>query len=106
MKLPADKPLGLDLNQFQQREIPPALTGKKDLEIINEIMEKHETLLGVMQKRLGNVQYIQRLWDQGNITSSLNCLSMMHDPSIVMDVLNNTFAENQKVDQLTYENIA
>jgi hypothetical protein len=31
---------------------------------------------------------------------------MMNDQSIVMDVLNNTFAENQKIDVLNYENIA
>lgn len=31
---------------------------------------------------------------------------MMNDPSIVMDVLNNTFAENIKVESLNYENIA
>jgi hypothetical protein len=31
---------------------------------------------------------------------------MMNDTSIVMDVLNNTFAENQKIDSLNYENIA
>lgn len=31
---------------------------------------------------------------------------MMNDTSIVMDVLNNTFAENLKVDVLNYENIA
>lgn len=31
---------------------------------------------------------------------------MMNDTSIVMDVLNNTFAENQKVDILNFENIA
>jgi con80 domain of Katanin len=31
---------------------------------------------------------------------------MMNDQSIVMDVLNNTFSENQKVEALNYENIA
>jgi katanin p80 WD40 repeat-containing subunit B1 len=45
-------------------------------------------------------------WNKGSITSALNALSMMNDTSIVMDVLNNTFAENQKVDSLNYENIA
>ncbi len=31
---------------------------------------------------------------------------MMNDTSIVMDLLNYTFAENQKIDTLNYENIA
>ena len=31
---------------------------------------------------------------------------MMNDTSTAMDLLNNTFAENQKVDTLNYENIA
>lgn len=31
---------------------------------------------------------------------------MMNDTSVMMDVLNNTFAENLKVDILNYENIS
>jgi hypothetical protein len=31
---------------------------------------------------------------------------MMNDPSIVMDVLNHTFSDGQKIDSLNYENIA
>lgn len=30
----------------------------------------------------------------------------MNDASVVMDILNNTFAENLKVESLNYENIA
>lgn len=31
---------------------------------------------------------------------------MMNDASVVMDILNNTFAENLKIDSLNFENIA
>lgn len=52
------------------------------------------------------IKTILNWWDKGSITSALNALSMMNDAGIVMDVLNNTFAENQKIDVLNYENIA
>lgn len=77
-----------------------------DLQIINEIMEQHTTLVGVVQKRVNCIKTILNWWDKGNITSALNALSMMNDAGIVMDVLNNTFADNQKIDVLNYENIA
>ena len=41
-----------------------------------------------------SIKVILNWWNKGNVTSALNALSMMNDTSIVMDVLNNTFAEN------------
>lgn len=55
---------------------------------------------------MNNINVIQNWWNKGNITSAINALNMMNDTSIVMDVLNNTFAENLKVDLLNYENIS
>jgi katanin p80 WD40 repeat-containing subunit B1 len=69
-------------------------------------MEQHGTLIGVMQRRMSSIKVIQTYWSKGSITSALNALNMMNDTSIVMDLLNNTFAENQKIDTLNYENIA
>ena len=69
-------------------------------------MEQHSTLVGVVQRRISSIKMILNWWNKGNITSALNALSMMNDTSIVMDVLNNTFAENQKIDSLNYESIA
>ena len=57
-------------------------------------MESHSTLVGVIQRRMSSIKVILNWWNKGNITSALNALSMMNDTSIVMDVLNNTFAEN------------
>jgi hypothetical protein len=69
-------------------------------------LENHGTFLGVMQKRLSNIKVVQNYWVKGSITSALNALSMMNDPSMVMDLLNSTFAENSRIDNLNYENIA
>ena len=89
IKAPSDKPLGLDLNNFAQQA-----PQKKDLEIINEVMEQHTTLVGVVQRRMSSIKVILNWWNKGNITSAINALNMMNDMSVVMDVLNNTFAEN------------
>jgi len=69
-------------------------------------MEQHSILIGVVNRRIQSIKVIQNWWTKGNITSAINALNMMNDTSIVMDVINNTFAENQKVDMLNYENIA
>ena len=90
VRTPSDQPIGLDLNNFMQSSAPQ----KKDLEIINEIMEQHRCLVGVMQRRVGSINVILNWWNKGNITSAINALNMMNDMSVVMDVINNTFAEN------------
>eukprot|EP00347_Sterkiella_histriomuscorum_P009360 403341515 len=104
VKSPYDKPIGIDMNSFDvdKSQAPQ----KRDLEIINECMGNHATLVSVMQRRTNQVNIIQNWWTKGNITSAINALNMMNDTSTVMDVVNNTFAENQKVDILNYENIS
>lgn len=69
-------------------------------------MEQHTTFVGVVQRRMSSIKVILNWWNKGNITSAINALNMMNDVSVVMDVINNTFAENQKIDMLNYENIA
>lgn len=101
-----DKPLGLELKNFDQDTAGGDTAKKRELEIINEVMEQHSTLIGVVNRRINSIKVIQSWWGKGNITSAINALNMMNDTSIVMDVLNNTFADNQKVDALNYENIA
>lgn len=54
VKAPADKPMGLDLKQFEQS----STTNKVDLIMINELMDQHNTIIGVMQRRLGNIKVI------------------------------------------------
>lgn len=62
VRLPADKPIGLDMKQFEQVDPMAAVMGnsqnKRDLEIINELMEQHNTLVGVLSRRLSSVKVI------------------------------------------------
>ena len=61
VKVPADRPIGLDMNQFVENENNNAGAGQnrgKDLEVINEIMEQHSILVGVLQRRLSSVKVI------------------------------------------------
>lgn len=69
-------------------------------------MENHSTYTGVLQRRLSSIKMILNWWNKDQMTSALNALSMINDKSIVMDVLNNAFAENQKIEALNYDNIA
>lgn len=79
---------------------------KRELEIINETMEQHSIIVGVLKRRMQSLQVIQSWWSKGNLGTALNSLAMMKDDSITMDVLNNNFAENQKIDSLNYDLIA
>ena len=45
-------------------------------------------------------------WNKGNITSAINALQMQGYLSVANDVLNSTFAKNQRLDLLNYDNIA
>jgi len=60
VKAPADKPMGIDLNQFEQDN--NAITGStnvgQEIKVINEIMEQHGTLIGVLQRRLSSINTI------------------------------------------------
>ena len=49
---------------------------KRDLEIINEVMEQHPVMLNVMQRRLDQIKVIMNWWAKGNISSAINALSM------------------------------
>lgn len=78
---------------------------KKDIELINSMMEQHNVVMGVVNRRLSSIKVILKWWSSGNINSAINALSMMGDTSVVMDVLNYTFADNQRVGMLNYENV-
>jgi hypothetical protein len=39
------------------------------------------------------------------MTPAINALNMMDDPSVAMDVLNWTFAKNQRIQMLSFENV-
>ena len=107
IKAPSDKPMGLDLKQFDQSVTPASSTAnKQDIVVINEIMDQHNTIMGVMQRRLQNIKVIQNYINKGSISSALNTISMIKEPSVVMDFLNYTFAENEKIESLNYDNIA
>lgn len=62
--------------------------------------------MGVVDRRMKSINVILNWWNKGNFTSAINAFNMINDVSVVMDVINHTFAENQKIDMLNYENIA
>ena len=57
-------------------------------------MDNHVPLLGVIQRRQNSIKVILNWWSKGNITSAINGLNMQNDLSVIMDVINNTFASD------------
>ncbi len=58
VKMPRDQPIGLELKQFEAESANLGQSQKKDLEIINEIMDQHGSLMGVMQRRMSSIKVI------------------------------------------------
>jgi len=105
-----NEPAGIDMNDFMKPEPADPLLlesdKQKDIEIINEIMEQHTTLVGVIQRRRSSIQVILNYCNKGQIANAINGLTMMNDTTVVMDTLNNTFAKDFHVSGLNYEIIA
>ena len=63
IKAPKDEPLNLDMSAFDKqgaidRQGSSQDSSKKDIEIINECMERHTTFNGVMQRRSANIKVV------------------------------------------------
>lgn len=83
----------------------PTDDSDRDIKIIDELGAEHQNLVGVIQRRSGQIRVILKYWQQGNIASAINALNMMNDLSVVMDVLNSTFAQDKKIELLNYDNV-
>ena len=62
--------------------------------------------VGVLQRRIASVKTVMNYWHKGDIMAAINALNMMNDLSVVMDILNNTFAEGQSIERLNYDHIS
>ena len=104
---PKDEPVNLDMSAFDRPgEAENVDTQKKDIEIINECMEKHQTFNGVMQRRIANIKMVMNyILNKNDIASALNSLTMIKDPTVCMDILNSTFAKNKRIDMLNFEKV-
>ena len=60
----------------------------------------------MVSRRADQVKVVINWWNKGDLTSAINALSMQNDLSVSMDVLNVTFAKNNRLDMLNYENVA
>lgn len=81
-------------------------SSKKDIEVINECMERHTTFNGVMQRRSANIKVVMNyILRQNDIGHALNALSMIKDPTVSMDILNSTFAKNKRMEMLNFEKV-
>ena len=79
---------------------------KRDVEIINECMERHTTFNGVMQRRSASLKVVMNyIVKQNDIGQALGCLQLIKDPTVTMDILNSTFAKNKRLEMLNFEKV-
>lgn len=98
-----EKQVPIESSSLNQTSQDPS---KKDIEIINECMERHTTFNGVMQRRSANIKVVMNyILRQNDIGHALNALSMIKDPTVSMDILNSTFAKNKRMEMLNFEKV-
>ena len=69
-------------------------------------MEKHQTFNGVMQRRIANIKMVMNyILNKNDITSALNSITMIKDPTVCMDILHSTFAKGKRIDMLNFEKV-
>lgn len=98
---PKDKPVGLNMGDFAMSDESPG----DDLKILEDVGKDHEALVGIITRRAGSIKAILNYWQNGSIGSAINALNMINDPCVTMDVLNNTFSKNLRVEMLNFEYI-
>jgi katanin p80 WD40 repeat-containing subunit B1 len=87
----ADKPIGLEFNEF----LPKVSPELENLKIIQELSENHSNLLAVLNRRSENIHLVLKWWDSGNMPAALNALNMMNDISVIADVLKNGMTDTK-----------
>lgn len=108
VKAPTNEPINLDMSAFDKPIEHSNLIddGKKDIVIMNECMERHQMFSMVMQKKSANIKVVMNyMVAQNNLTTALNALAMIKDPTVTMDILNSTFAKNKRMDMLNFERV-
>ncbi|CDW90005.1 katanin p80 wd40-containing subunit b1 [Stylonychia lemnae] len=101
-EIPIDKPLNLDIGKFLQPT--DVKYNGNDIELIQEAMKQSQVMDRILDKRQKNLKTVLKWWGQGNINSTINCLSQLNDLSVVNDFVADTFAVNSKLDLLNMEN--
>ena len=108
IQAPKNEPINLNMSEFGQAPLvnqDAGLAEKKDIDIINECMDKHDTFKSVMQRRISNVKVVQNYILNGDLVSALNSMNMIKDPTVSMDILNSTFAKGKRLDMLNFEKV-
>jgi hypothetical protein len=59
-----------------------------------------------MQRRIANIKMVMNyILNKNDITSALNSITMIKDPTVCMDILNSTFAKGKRIDMLNFEKV-
>mmetsp|Transcript_17129 Transcript_17129/g.19260 ORF Transcript_17129/g.19260 Transcript_17129/m.19260 type:complete len:428 (+) Transcript_17129:1-1284(+) len=68
---------------------------RSDLEIINELMGQHSTVLSVLNNRANQAKIVLKYWGAKNVASAINAIKMMNDDSAIMDFLKSSVVDSQ-----------
>lgn len=85
------KTLGPEISLFIPRgahaDSERGLRTLNDMDIIEAVMQQHQTFTSIMKSRLTKLQVIRRLWERTDLKGALEAMGKMGDNSVLVDVV-------------------
>ncbi|XP_075214127.1 katanin p80 isoform X2 [Lycorma delicatula] len=89
----ADKPTGLDLEDFLPKNYERSLCYQQNFpemsesEVLSSIMRGHESMLTVLKNRERHLQIIYSLWQNKDLKTAVDSAISMNDTAVIVDLL-------------------
>ena len=90
------KLLGIDFNHLEDFSgtIKSSENTSQDLPIIEEILSSHNQIQSILTKRKTSLKSLEKPWLKGNISQTVNELSLIRDKGVSSDFFNSAFMVN------------
>ena len=88
------KPLGIDFNNFNPSTTNDDINYLGDIPIIQELTTPHKNIKDILTKRKNTLKMLAGLWVKGNLTETIQALSLTKDLGVANDFFNYAFMKD------------
>lgn len=88
------KPLGIDFNNFNPSTTSDDINYFNDIPIIQELATPHKNIKDILTKRKNTLKMLAGLWVKGNLTETIQALSLTKDLGVANDFFNYAFMKD------------
>ena len=87
--------IGIDFNNLEDFSgTIKKVDSSQDLPIIDEILSSHNQIKSILSKRKTSLKSLEKSWLKGNISQTINELSLIKDKGVSTDFFNSAFMVN------------